>query len=259
MRVSKITDIEKIFNEIRDCARCPFKDKGFTFYADHTTPYEFMLVLQNPLSTSKRRSLEMEEAESAHNLKQRVKVHQRYFSDWFLFRKNRKFIERFLNLFKEYKLIDLDNHEEYIKHEFFDDFYVTDLIKYWCTTSEIEEKHVEHAVKHLQREISLVKPRLIISFGTRVWEALKGQFKLKAYQRWESKVDPDRDKETVSNVHGFLFKSCSPPPNHEVFVIPLVHLSARTRNMLLRDSYIQYLREGIQLYARKRSSSRKVT
>lgn len=257
----------EIFNKVRDCKECPFRQNGFTFYVNHAFNYEFMLLLQNPNLEGKDRE-ESREVEKAHTPDERVKIHQRYISKWFL-STNKRFMERFLEEYKRCGILDYEDFEKYIEdHLFFNDFYVTDLIKYRCKTTDIKIEHLEHAMhEHLIDEVSIwlqkaAKPRLILVFGTRVWEVFRKHFDLEPCQELETKTDPDRGLK-VSNVHGFIFQGKLKPVDrkpesvdYSFFAIPLSHMSPNARYKLLRNSYFQYFREGLQYYASLRNKFR---
>ena len=240
--------IREVFDLVRECQDCAFKKRGFTFYADHASGYKYMLILQNPLWNPKRYKEEKEKAEQARDLEQRVRVHQGYMLRWFLSR-NERFIIRFLDLCKKYRLIEYGNPRTYIEdRRFFEDFYVTDLIKYWCKTQEIKDEHLRHAIDHLATEVDAVKPNLAFVFGTRVWETFQDRFHPEPCQELTG-IDPERGDNRVSNVHSYLFSSVSKSIGHKFFVIPLAHMSERARYMLLRDSYFEYLEDGLRCFS----------
>ena len=252
--------IEDIIKEIESCEECKkifpqkFRKRGYTFYADHVANYEFMMVLQNPLFNNKRHAAEKSEADRASSLRDRIKVHQSFFSKWFLSGPNKSFVKRFLELFKEKGLIAFDNLKDYVNGQFFSDFYVTDLIKYWCYTKEIKDNHRKHAIKHLRKEIEAVKPRLMLVFSTRVWDVFLKEFEseynlqpIKGWKTIKKQGDPERSEKKLANAHGFLFQGRY-DKNRKFFVLPLFHLSVNARYMLLRDSYFQYMKEGLEDY-----------
>jgi len=263
-----MTEYAKFIRNFKNCQECKklFPDKinlGYTLYANNFSGYKYMIVLQNPLYNEERYYQEKTEADKAKNLGEKVKVHQRYFREWFIkdeinssTGQNKKFLERFLGLLRKYKLIDYKSVEDYLERNFFKDFFVTDIIKYWGKTKDFKNKHFQHSVTHLIEEINGVRPELIFSFSTRVWDnlykALMKDYELEPVKGWNyiiKRADSLRAQKKITNLHGHLFKGRY-EDDESFFIIPLVHLSARARNNLLRDTYFEFLEEGLDIYSR---------
>jgi uracil-DNA glycosylase len=265
--------INEIYGQLKKCEICHkiYENSSFTIFVDEDKNYEFMFVLQNPLKPKKHMKEyedEKKKSESAPTLAKRVEVHRDHMSGWFLEPANFEFMKEFLKSFKKFDLIPEWNFEddssirEYIRGKdfrFYRKFFVTDLVKYWCDPEDIKRnledpEYDRHITEHLKAEIKLAKPQLVLAFGRLVWDQLKKEFHPEPHQRLEG-IDPYRDK-TVSNVHGFVFHAKPSSIDQDFFIIPLVHMSNNARNRLLRDSYFEYLREGLRYYSshKKRSS-----
>jgi len=259
-------NFEEFYETFKECIECrktlpeSMRNNGFTFYASRFNDYKYMIILQNPLYNKERHKKEKTES-TGKSIQDRAKIHQKYFLEWFLKGnrekrrgQNYRFIERFLDLLKSNGLISYDDTPGYLETGFFNDFYVTDIVKYWGATGDITDALLKHSVHHLIDEIINVRPELIFSFSTRVWDCLypigRDKFELSPIQGWgeiERHSDLERSVETLANVHGHLFrgKYADGIPFH---LIPLIHLSKNARYNLIRDSYFNCLKEGLQNY-----------
>lgn len=132
----------------------------------------------------------------------------------------------------------MSDWETYVKDEFFDNFYMTDLVKYCVTTKEIKKQHrSESYEKQLRHELEYIDLDLVFSFSSRRWKTLYEQVSTISPV---SEQAPESD--SVSNCHGYLYRAEEPLDCH---IIPLSHYSKQIYGHYLRDSYFNYLREGL--------------
>jgi len=206
-------------------------DLPLTIYQDRPEEHinKIMLIFMNP---SKGNGIMDEVDECARD----------GFINWL--QQKRFFFHRFIETLKKhitgsyhFKRVDfdditLDSFDNYVKLNFFEDFYVTDFVKLRLNTSEMRESLKLKTIKTrwsglLQEEIRLVSPPLTMSFGANAWESLR---KL---------VQPELDKIPVTKVHGNLYNITG-----DVHYIPLAFIPGASS--YLKDSYFMYLNEGLR-------------
>jgi hypothetical protein len=111
----------------------------------------------------------MEGIRAAQKPLEYVRTYRTYALEWLL-EKNEHFSSRFLPLLSRYGL--LDGGEEwrtYLEGEFYDDFYLTDLIKYRVRTEDIGDRHRRAGFdEHLREELRAIDPEIVFAFSARV-------------------------------------------------------------------------------------------
>jgi uracil-DNA glycosylase len=139
-------------------------------------------------------------------------------------------------------LIYFDSFEQYVNsYKYLDDFYFTDLIKCRVETKKLDKEkdcYDRCFDSFLEFEMEYVKPKLIFAFSTRTWQTLKNRITMSIVNK------ENNDNLTLAKVHGYLFKAI----DKDCFIIPLFHMSQRSFNNLLRDSYFDYLKEGLKKF-----------
>lgn len=237
---------EMALSDVRD----KFEDKGMTVDADtlekSTYTYyhdwesespSFGFFLQNPGTLKPRH--EGRDLLAASNPLDYVEVYQRYAAEWFV-DKNEHFSGRFFPLLGDLGLIDIDDWKTYVQGKFFEDFYMTDLVKYRVTTGDIKAKHrTESYEEQLKHELEALDLELVFAFSSRLWKTLHEEVDL------EGLTDGAPDSDSVSSCHGHLYRAGEPLDS---FVIPLSHYSGQIFGHYLRDSYFEYLEEGLMKF-----------
>lgn len=125
--------------------------------------------------------------------------------------------------------------------EFWRRLYITDYVKRRAATRDIEETDFDRWQKVLEWEIGSLKNKnleLIMVFGARTWD----NFNRKIDNGLIPISTTAKANTPVTDVHGHLFKS----QKYNVFVIPLVHMSHQPFQNALRNSYFDYLEEGLR-------------
>lgn len=166
-----------------------------------------------------------------------TEVMRKWFSIWLL-GKNKNFSINFFETLRRSGLISYDSIQDYIGHEsggFYEDFIVTDLVKCRKDTKDIANENIEICGNtYLSKEIdSHNNIELIFSFSTRTWEYLR-----------KTKLKSQDNTLPVSNAHGRLYKL----DNSDKYIIPLAHFSQTIFNYYLRNSYFDYLKDGLQSF-----------
>jgi hypothetical protein len=239
--------------KIKTCASCElrslitnfFESKNdylnFTYYFsdEHAKSAKFMIVLQNPGEINRKKNREvysklLKVSEDESFIKIQREELLKYMHD------NQHFFPRFIALLKKSNLISYsykkdDPGFDYI---FLKDFIVSDAVKCRATTENIKESYIiECTNKYLFKEIELYgQNKLIFVFSTRAWRAVYCKF-----------FNPENNNDKVAKVHGRLFYH----PGLKSYFIPLAHFSKNSFNHMLRNSYLDYLEEGLSEYKEK--------
>jgi hypothetical protein len=128
--------------------------------------------------------------------------------------------------------------------------YFTDSIK--CETKKEDSKqHKDHASPCICDELNLLEnSTLFIAVGRQAWKTIRdlaGPFSAVPgdYQHLKSALTSDRSN--LTDVHGVLFKNASTGK----FLIPAAFPGGHTNS--LRDSYLEYLRDGLAVFSRASS------
>ena len=219
---------------------------AYAFYYDweRDPSPKFVFLVQNPGPLVNRRHLDDEaeellEAVDADNpYLTQVRINRGYLKDW-LWRRNGKFSENFFPLLSEHGLIEYESLEHYLEGGFYADFALTDVVKYRVRTSAIDGGRGGNAEvsyeDFLAPELEALDPDLIFSFGSRCWRVLYRNLDV-------TPVDGDEAlTNSVTNAHGYAFQYDGG------YIIPLTHFSGR--NTFLRNSYYEYLSEGLDSFA----------
>lgn len=211
----------------------------YTYYYDwERDDPEYVFLVQNPGTLSRRH--EMKGIRASRSPIEYVRTYRTYAQEWLL-EKNEHFSSRFFPLLTRYGLLEgAEEWRTYLKEGFYDDFYLTDLIKYRVKTGDIGDRHRRAGFEeHLHEELRLVDPELVFAFSARVWDTLREELDLRPVS---DGAVPDA---TVSNAHGHLYRATGALDTH---VLPLSHFSMRVYALLLRDSYFEYLHDALSAY-----------
>lgn len=219
----------------------------YTFYYDWEAADDpqYMFLVQNPGELVSARHLDDEAAElvaavtSDTPYRDQVRVNRGYLKDW-LWRRNRRFAGNFFPRLDAHNLIDIDGVEPYLDDGFYNDFVLTDLVKYRVATKHIDADPGGNAEASfdafLQPELDALDPDLVFCFGSRCWKVLYRNLDVTPVKAPETRLT-----DTVTNAHGYLFRT------DDTYIIPLTHFSGR--NSFLRDSYYDYLDDGLASFA----------
>lgn len=206
-------DEKNIFDEIKELI---VKDKfNNVFYNKNLSHREIMMISQNPgKSPSKKEEDNIKKYGSFEEL---IGTYQKGLLEY-LQKSNKRVWE---------ELFDEVGVE--INRGLFDKIYFTDLDK-----SRKENKSKRKNRQLLMQEIKKVKPKIIISFGKKVFDFFKENFEINGIH----KTDNLRD------VHGKLFRL----KKEDIFLIPLIHHSPQATQNCPRSSYIDYFKKGWRKY-----------
>jgi uracil-DNA glycosylase len=166
-----------------------------------------------------------------------VSLHRRFAVSW-LVQRNADFAEKFIRTCADRGLIAPGiSWVEYVESGgFFDDFYLADVVKYRTDSHRPAQRNASYH-ELLQDELTAISPEIVFVFGGDAWSLVRSQ------------MDPvpldgiDGDASKVTEAHGYPFRIEEPV---ETLVIPLVHFSGRVYHSLLRNSYFDYLEDGLR-------------
>jgi hypothetical protein len=160
------------------------------------------------------------------------------FKNWV--NKKNKFYRTFFETLKEYlpgdyhfktNNLEGEGFKTYVQDHLFEDFYVTDYVKLRTDTKTMRETLKLPGLKEewdklLQKEIELVKPNIVISFGANAWNSIRPL------------IDPYPSKAPVTQIHGDVFKL-----NNNIDYIPLAFVPGTSS--YIKDSYFKYFIKGL--------------
>ena len=249
----------EIIEQIRECTKCNLRNlvcksfgkrdtfNTFCFYYSEAEVREarFIMIMQNPGQGTDYATTD-ENIELIHATSNNfIEINQKYLLKW-LRGKNKAFIKPFINKLKEHGLVSYSFSEDgNYENSLLKDFLFTDVVKCRATTSETKEYVDTCFNNYLVHELKLFgENKLIFVFGTRAWTTIY------KHDEFVDKTKSDNHKQMhlVSQAHGFLFPSKIP----NTFFIPLSHFSQTQFNKFLRNSYFDYLEQGLKQYSEQK-------
>ena len=216
------------------------RNLSFTYYHDweHDDP-DNMLLIQDPGPLYDRHRGEVQAFRDLGpdpEPTDLVSLHRRFAISW-LVQRNADFAEQFVDVCAQHGIATpRSDWDEYIAGgDFFDDFYLADVVKY-RTDSHTHQQRLASYREFLREELQSIDPDVLFVFGGDAWSLVLSEMNPTLRER----IDVDRSK--VTDVHGFPFQVNFPI---KTTVVPLVHFSGRVFHSLLRNSYFDYLDEGL--------------
>jgi uracil-DNA glycosylase len=226
--------MQMLVDEIIDCNKCNFNKQKVLYFANEIPKIAF--VMQNPGAEGKQEKEEIKDKASS----ERVYVWRKYLMKWIS--GNSNFFDPFFQRLSTHKLINYKDLETFLTNQIFNEIYFTDAIKCRVRTGELRSEHFENCSGFLLQELKAADQlNLIFAFGARVWD-----FFLNKYSPQLMNDNVDIANKKITHVHGYLFKMNI--DNRDYCIIPLLHMSPRIVNNLLRNSYFDYLEDGLMKY-----------
>lgn len=230
---------ERLSEAGRDIDSLNIENFAYAYYYDWRADNpDYMFLVQNPglFKMNRHGGEEVDKLKEADAL-EAIEISKEYSRKW-LKGTNRVFSERFFDILRKNDLIEYQDWKEYLESQFFDDFILTDVIKYRVSTEDIESEHAEASFEEtLEDELKDTDPEVVFCFSSRAWKALYRNMNLELEQ------DEELEKpEKVTKAHGMLFRA----KDFGSYIIPLSHFSGQ--NNFLRDAYYRYLDEGLEKY-----------
>ena len=166
-------------------------------------------------------------------------------------RRIRIFFKSFLESMMKFNLLSKNDYnfnfddvfDQYCEHQATHEFYFFDAVKCRSNTSLLRVVNFQNCFnRFIQNEISsLSKLELLFVFSTRSWNIIRNNYSLDRMYR------NDIEDANVTKAHGYLYKVTN---SHKIFyIIPLVHMSFNGYGKSLRNSYFDYLEEGLRIFS----------
>jgi hypothetical protein len=120
-------------------------------------------------------------------------------------------------------------------------------VKCRASTKELEDDYFDKCFENfLKKEIDYLEPKLIFAFSSRTWNILKEKMdKIENIENAppikECETKGRRYEPTLVQAHGYLYSY-----GNKQFIIPLAHMSKRLLQFYLRNSYFDYLADGLK-------------
>jgi len=169
-----------------------------------------------------------------------VGIYRQFATTWFTETRNSDFIRRFLTTCSENSLIDFDDYwGDYVKSQrFFDDFYMTDIVKYRAPGSAVRSQEVCSSFsEQLRPELETLDPDLIFTFGNRAWNPIKEELAA------EPVDNLDIDESKITELHGHLHGTGRVL---DTYVLPLGHMSTQFYGaQISKQKYMGRMEDGL--------------
>ncbi|WP_445478298.1 hypothetical protein ACULLL_18820 [Lysinibacillus irui] len=248
--------MKDLIKEIYECTDCAHKSGcNKVYYGQRFKPH-IAIILQNPGPPAKGYKQEENKKLSIMSHEEKAAYHSGELKKWLLGSYNKEFFLKFFSLLGLFNLIQIQikSHAELMNYinsgDIYNDIYFTDGLKCRGRTSDFKPEHYKYCFsKYTKREISrLPNLKLIFVFSTRTWDSFYNEFSPVQIQEFNT------ESMKVTQVHGLVFKTNikmeGDNSDKKVHVIPLVHMSPNTRNNTLRNTYFEFLNEGLKYYDR---------
>lgn len=211
-----------------------------SFYDWERDSPDYVFLLPDPGNIGTEYTDEIHDFESTGptiSSRQQVGFYRDLARGWFLNHRT-DFPTEFFPLLQSNGLIEYPtNWQTYIRDSgFFDDFYMTDVVKYRIagnSSSALEEWAFR---RHLKRELIHIDPKIIFVFGGRAWGTIREYLSPVPYG---TKV---RDDSKITNAHGRLYYTNS---QFCAFILPLGHMSGNSWWQFPPEEYIDRLKAGL--------------
>lgn len=228
----------------RYCGNCPRHDDFKPLLMNVDTPRTVMLIFESPgyrgrLGIPQRTDLESQWSEgvAAGNIQQIIEASRNGVHHNWIAGGRHTLFKHLFEILAEGNVICIKNMDTYLDEgQYWQDFFVTDAALCRGKRETLGDAAIACGW-YLKRQVEIANPRLVISFGREALKSLRKQF------GDPLTCVPDRPNlEDITDCHGYLLQ-------YERFsVLPLVHLSREY--MTLRQSYFDYMKEGLRAYSR---------
>ena len=244
---SAVTDVEEHQQTYDDVNldEWAVRKMAFTYYYNWETDNpDFVFLLTDPGSIDERH---MREAQRIAALKNEydplslVDIYRNFATTWFTETRNSDFIGTFLATCNEMDLIAYENYwKDYIRsREFFNDFYMTDIVKYRAPRSTVGSPEVQVSFsEQLREELEGIDPDLIFTFGNRAWTPIEEELATEPID------DLAIDESKITELHGHLHKTGGVIDAH---VLPLGHMSTQFYGaQISKQEYMSRMEDGLE-------------
>ena len=207
------------------------KKNEYTYYNLDLSHKKFMIIIQNP-GSGKKKSQERNELNATSTDEEFIRVCRKYLQLWINEKINKEFWNNFINKLKKIE-------PELTTENILDYFSITDIIKRRTKNRQDKLKVEGFERSILEEEIKSIAPQLIFVFGSRAWNSIRDIFKENIIPKSNCNI-----KKPVNKAHGHLFQL----KTLNIYIIPALHFSNKVRMNCPRESYSDYLEEGINKF-----------
>jgi hypothetical protein len=218
---------------------------AYTYYYDWENDepnYVFLLEDPGNLNDRHTRAVQrIEKLEDDYDPLSLVDIYRGFATTWFTETRNSDFFRRFLYTCSDSGLISFDDYwGDYVKSQrFFDDFYMTDIVKYRAPGSAVGSPEVQFSFsEQLREELEAIDPDLIFTFGNRAWNPIRDELAAEPVENLA--IDESR----ITELHGSLHETGRVL---DTYVLPLGHMSTQFYGaQISKQEYIGRLEDGLE-------------
>jgi uracil-DNA glycosylase len=224
-----------------------------TFYFRKGTNPKYCILMEKPGKYLKNEN-EKEELEKLISVNTPIgnylDIYIKYLIKWILHDNTKKpFFEPFFEKVLQ-KNLNSNFNKTFLNNNILKDFYFSDIIKYRSKyVKDNKIKVNKDSVNLFRKEIIILSNiQLIFIFGNVAFKNLikyKTKY-IKIVKVENNNIDSNRD-DMISELHGSLY-TWNLSDTRKVFIIPLIHMSPRSFNVTIRDTYFDYLNKGLTKY-----------
>lgn len=202
---------------------------------------DYALVLPDPGNIGKQQQNEIRHLQSTGpdiSYEDQVDFYRSVAKKWYLNHPT-DFPEEFLSLARTHGLIQYaDDWQTYIRSDdFFDDFYMTDVLKYRVDGYPTDGGWESSAFyRQLKRELVELDPNVIFVFGGSAWHTIR------KYLHPNPVNPPVSDETSIMETHGEIY--CT-DTDIDAFIIPLGHMSGQVWWRFPPEEYIDQLETAL--------------
>lgn len=175
---------------------------------------------------------------NADDYREKVQVDQRFGARWLATKRYANFTSEFIQQCQEHRLIDIEGQwwQYLLSGSFFDDFYMTDVVKY--RENSPSKAALDASVRlGMIRELEYIDPDLIFTFGNRAWNAIRKHLK-------PEPVGNIINPSSITEVHGKLHRATR---EYNVDILPCGHMSPQFRGaQISHKEYMDRIAAGIE-------------
>lgn len=218
---------------------------AYTYYYDwETDDPDYVFLLEDPGNLNQRHTREVRRIEALrddYDPRSLVDIYRGFATAWFTETRNSDFIRRFLSTCSDNGLIEFGDYwGDYVKsQQFFDDFYMTDIVKYRAPGSAVGSPEVQFSFsEQLRGELETINPDLIFTFGNRAWNPIKTELATEPVESLSI------DESKITDLHGHLHRTGRVL---DTYVLPLGHMSTQFYGaQIAKQEYMDRMERGIE-------------
>jgi hypothetical protein len=179
---------------------------------------------------------------AAEAYREKVHIDQRFGARWLAKKRYTDFTSEFIQRCQEHGLVDVDESwwQYLLSGSFFDDFYMTDVVKY--REGSPKAAALDASVRiGLIEELEYINPDLIFAFGKRAWDAIQTHLQAEP-------VSNRNGSSSITDAHGTLHQATG---EEEIAILPCGHMSPQFRGaQISHEEYMDRIESGIREFCK---------